>query len=204
MMNLLKPLDEMPLVELSPQFIAGLRDKMAERHGRRQANYVMAVISVACEHGKEHGIIRENPVKGVKRVRRSRSAPAANRPWTNVECRTVLTELPHQLKLPVALAMFTGLRKGDVLALRKSAIRNGRIWRRTNKTGQELSIPIHPDLADVLARSPQHSAITIAATRNATPWTESGFNSSFIRQWRLSRKQARSATASLFTAFVTR
>lgn len=71
----------------------------------------------------------------MKRVRRSRSAPAANRPWTVEECRTVLTELPYQLRLPVALAMFTGLRKGDVLALKKSAIREGRIWRRTNKTG---------------------------------------------------------------------
>jgi hypothetical protein len=50
MMNLLKPLDAMPLVELSPQFIAGLRDRMAAKHGRRQANYVMAVISVAFEH----------------------------------------------------------------------------------------------------------------------------------------------------------
>ncbi|MHC2276439.1 integrase [Bradyrhizobium diazoefficiens] len=120
-------------------------------------------------------------MKGVKRVRRSRSAPAANRPWTIEECRTVLTELPYQLKVPVALAMFTGLRKGDVLELKKSAIRDGRIWRRTSKTGQELSIPIHPDLAQVLAASPQHNAITIAATRNATPWTESGFNSSFIK-----------------------
>lgn len=81
MMDLLKPLDEMPLVELSAQFIAGLRDQIVERHGRRQANYVMAVVSVACEHGKEHGIVRENPVKGVKRVKRSRSAPIANRPW---------------------------------------------------------------------------------------------------------------------------
>jgi integrase len=181
MMNLLKPLDEMPLVELTPQFIAGLRDRIAERHGRRQANYVMAVISVACEHGKEHGIIRENPVKGVKRVRRSRNAAAANRPWTMDECRTVLAELPSQLKLPAAPAMFTGLRKGDVLALTKHAIRNNRIWRRTNKTGQELSIPIHPDLADLIAQSPPHDAITIAATTNGTPWTESGFNSSFIK-----------------------
>lgn len=191
MMNLLKPLNEMPLVELTPQFIAGLRDKMAERHGRRQANYVLAVISVACEHGKEHGIIRENPVKGIKRVRRSRSTPAANRPWTIEECRTVLTELPYQLKLPVALAMFTGLRKGDVLALTKSAIRNGRIWRRTNKTGLELSLPIHPDLAEALNVSPQHSAITVAATTNGTPWTESGFNSSFIKAMRALKRKGR-------------
>jgi hypothetical protein len=66
-MNLLRPLNDMPLVELTPQFIAGLRDRIAEQRGRRQANYVMAVVSVACEHGKEHGVIRDNPVKGVKR-----------------------------------------------------------------------------------------------------------------------------------------
>jgi len=177
MMNLLKPLDAMPLVELSPQFIAGLRDRMAAKHGRRQANYVMAVISVAFEHGKGHGIVTENPVRGVKRIKRARDAKPANRPWSIDECRTVISSIPVQLRLPVALGMFTGLRKGDVLA----AIRDGKIWRRTNKTGQEVSIPVHPDLARLLETAPRHAAITIAATTNGTPWTESGFNSSFIK-----------------------
>src|ERR1700687_38256 len=68
MMNLVPPISDMPLVELTPQFIAVLRDHIAAKHGRRQANYVMAVISVACEFGKEHGIISDNPVKGVRRV----------------------------------------------------------------------------------------------------------------------------------------
>ena len=179
-MNLLQPIDEMPLIELTPQFVAGLRDRIAEKHGRRQANYIMAVVSVACEHGKEHGFLRENPVKGVKRIRRARGAPIANRPWTMDECKIVLAEFPYQLKLPVALAMFSGLRKGDVLALTKGAIRDSKIWRRTNKTGQELSIPIHPDLGRLLAEAPSHNAIAVAATTNGTPWTESGFNSSFI------------------------
>jgi integrase len=141
----------------------------------------MAVISVAFEHGKEHGIVSENPVKGVKRVKRARDAKSANRPWTLDECRTVITSIPQQLRLPVALGMFTGLRKGDVLALTKAAIRDGKIWRRTNKTGQEVSIPVHPDLAQLLANAPPHDAITISATTKGTPWTESGFNSSFIK-----------------------
>jgi integrase len=114
MMNLLQPINDMPLVELTPQFVAGLRDRIAAKHGRRQANYVMAVISVACEFGKEHGIVRENPVKGVRRVRRSRETPHANRPWTEDERRTVLAEAPYQLRVAVALAMFTGLRKGAI------------------------------------------------------------------------------------------
>jgi integrase len=181
MMNLLKPLHDMPIVELTPQFVAGMRDLVATKHGRRQANYVMAVVSVACEHGKEHGIVANNPVKGIKRLRRDRRLPAANRPWTQGERRMVLTEAPIQLHVPVALAMFTGLRKSDVLTLTKAAIRNGRIWRRTGKTGQEVSIPIHPDLAKLLAEAPTHDALTIAATTNGTPWSISGFNSTFVK-----------------------
>jgi integrase len=180
-MNLLQPLNDMPLVELTPQFIAGLRDRVAEQRGRRQANYVMAVVSVACEHGKEHGVIRDNPVKGVKRVRRARGTPIANRSWTENECRIVLAEIPYQLRVPVALGMFTGLRKGDVLTLAKNSIRNSRIWRRTGKTGQQVSIPIHPDLAQILADAPHHDAITVAATTNGTSWTITGFNSTFIK-----------------------
>jgi integrase len=181
MMNLLMPIHDMPLAELTPQFVAGLRDRVAEKHGRRQANYVMAVISVACEHGREHGIVRENPVKGIKRVRRDRQAPRANRPWTPLERRVVIQRVPRQLRVPVALAMFTGLRKGDVLRLLKSAIREGRIWRRTAKTGHEMSIPLHPDLVGLLSATAPHDAITVAATSNGTPWTESGFNSTFIK-----------------------
>ena len=181
MMNLLRALDAMPLVELTPQFIAGLRDKMAEAHGRRVANYIMAVVSVACEHGKEQGFLRDNPVRGVKRVRRARGTPAANRPWTETERRAVLDHAPVQLQVPIALAMFTGLRKGDILALTKTAIRNGQIWRRTSKTGQEVSIPVHPDLVKLLAAAPTHDAVTVAATTNGTPWTASGFNSTFIK-----------------------
>ena len=191
MMNLLKPLDAMPLAELSSQFIAGMRDRIAAKHGRRQANYIMAVVSVACEHGKEHGIIAENPVKGVKRIKRAKNAKSANRSWTLDECRTVITHISEQLRVPVALGMFTGLRKGDVLALTRAAIRDGKIWRRTNKTGQEVSIPIHPDLAHLLAIAPRHDAVTVAATTKGTPWTESGFNSSFIKAMALLKRHGK-------------
>ena len=60
-------------------------------------------------------------------------------------------------------------------------IKDGRIWRRTGKTGQEVSLPIHPDLVDLLVAAPTHNAVTVAATSAGTPWTVSGFNSSFIK-----------------------
>jgi integrase len=179
MINVLRPLHEMPLVELTAPFVAGLRDKLASQRGRRTANFVMAVVSVACEYGKEQGIIVQNPVKGIKRVRRERGLPKANRPWTRDECRAALECLPAHLVLPVALAMYTGLRQGDVLSLRKNALRNGHIWRVTGKTGQEVSLPIHPGLAEILQSTSGHDAVTLAATSAGTPWTSDGFRASF-------------------------
>lgn len=179
MMDIVKPLEAMPLVELTSPFIAGLRDKIADQRGRRTANFVMAVISVACEHGKERGYVAQNPVKGVKRVRRQRTLPKANRPWTMAECRAALEHLPTPLVLPVGLAMFTGLRQGDVLTLKKDAIRDGRLWRVTGKTGQEVSLPIHPDLAGIIARAPVHDAPTLTASSLGRAWTADGFRASF-------------------------
>jgi integrase len=40
---------------------------------------------------------------------------------------------------------------------------------------------VHPDLAALLAAAPQQNAVILAATTNGTPWTESGFNSTFIK-----------------------
>jgi integrase len=77
--------------------------------------------------------------------------------------------------------MFTGLRKRDCLTLPKSAIRDGAIHLETSKTGEEVQIPIHPGLQLVLEAAPSHDAITVAATTNSTPWTESGFNSVWDR-----------------------
>ena len=179
MMDIVQPIHEMPLVELTSPFIAGLRDKLGAQRGRRTANFVMAVVSVACEHGKEQGLIAQNPVKGVKRVRRQRGQPKANRPWTRDECRAALEHLPTQLVLPVALAMFTGLRQGDVLSLRKNAVRDGQIWRVTGKTGQQVSLPVHPGLAKILATVHAPDTVTLAATSNGTPWTSDGFRASF-------------------------
>ena len=182
--QILAPLDEMPLSEMTAQFVAGLRDKIAGQRGRRTANFVLAVLSVAAEHGREHGVIKENPVKGIKRVKRPRHAEQANRPWSRAECRTVIDRLPLHLAVPVALAMFTGLRQGDVLSLTKAAIKDGSIWRRTGKTGQLVHLPIHPDLAKILAAAPSNDAITVAANSNGKPWTADGFRTSFGKEMR--------------------
>ena len=49
------------------------------------------------------------------------------------------------------LALYTGQRKGDVLAMRWDDIENGAETIIQEKGGEELRIPLHPILADELA-----------------------------------------------------
>jgi integrase len=177
--EVLKPLSDMPLVEATPSWVAALRDEVAEKRGRWMANYVIVALSVVFEHARENGWMRDNPTRGIRKIGRDKSKPRANRPWTEAECRTVLDHAAPYLRVPIALAMFSGLRKGDVLRVTKAALRDGVSRMTTRKRGVDVAIPIHPILADILAAAPRHEALTIAANSSGQPWTESGFNATF-------------------------
>ena len=83
-------------------------------------------------------------------------------------------------EVPLALAMFTGLRKRDCLTLPKSAIRDGIIHLDTSRPAKRLRSRCTPACRSC-STAPAHDADTVSATTNGTPWTESGFNSVWDR-----------------------
>ena len=82
----------------------------------------------------------------VRKVKITRERGPANRPWSADECRVVLEHAPPQLAVPIALAMYGGLRKADVLSATMAAISGGEITVRTSKRGKQISVPVHPML----------------------------------------------------------
>ena len=54
------------------------------------------------------------------------------------------------------LLLYTGQRRGDVIRMWAQHVRGGTLYVKQEKTGAELAIPMHPDLAAVL---PQRRAI---------------------------------------------
>ena len=95
----------MPLVELTPGFIAQLRDNLADDRGRRTSGFVLAMLSNVCEHAREREWMRDNGVRGVRKLRRPKDELKRNRPWALEERRAVLsTAKPHE-RVPLALAM---------------------------------------------------------------------------------------------------
>ena len=191
-LDILENWRDMPASDLARGMILKTRDKVwFPKHGRWIANYVVTVLSLVLQHAADvelFGKTFENPLAAkVKRIRAAKRQIQANRPWTPEECRAVLDAAPPHLAIPIALAMFAGLRKGDILRLTMGDVKDGRISIVTRKRAQPICVPIHPELEKVLARRPKaigdaimtHEAANVCMTSFGDPWTAMGFNASF-------------------------
>jgi hypothetical protein len=70
----------------------------------------------------------------------------------------------------------TGQRRGDVLAMRWDAIKDGGIQVRQQKTGATIWVPLHPILATEIAKV-EKKGLTIVQRENGGPYTDDGFGS---------------------------
>ncbi|TNC07348.1 hypothetical protein FF100_32655 [Methylobacterium terricola] len=70
----------MPLDRLDRPFMVGLRNKAYATYKRRFANYVVQVLSRACGIGIGLGLLTENPVDHVEKVRKATGETSLNRP----------------------------------------------------------------------------------------------------------------------------
>jgi integrase len=68
--------------------------------------------------------------------------------WTDAEIAAyeAVWQIGTRERLAFDLLLYTGQRVGDVAAMRRSDLRNSAIHVRPEKTGDELLIPLHPNL----------------------------------------------------------
>ena len=185
--NYLKDLSNVPLATFTPPVIVRIRDKIAEKHGRRSANYMKTVLSIIFAWGKERGLLSDNPAMGIKGLKRDKNAGYANRPWKDYERNAVISALPSHMRLPVLLMMFCGLDPQDALLMPKTAVSDGRINTRRGKTGVGVWMPIPQPVATEIAASNamESDAVQLCLNSKKMPWTVSGFRAS----WRPIRKR---------------
>lgn len=179
--HILKPIHDMPLAKMDRQFILSMRDKkLRSKHGVWTANYAVTVLSIIFSFARDRGVIPSNPLaEQVRKIKRPRDAETANRPWTEEECRIVLERAPPHIRLPLAVAMTAGLRKGDFLTVQLSSIRDGHIVVRTSKRGVPIAVPLHPILVDAIAQRPASDSDVLCVSSRGQPWTAMGFNASW-------------------------
>lgn len=189
-LNFVADLDAVPAGKITTGAVVRLRDNAYQKHKRRFANYVIAVLSVVFEYGREREMIVTNPVSVVKKVRRPKGMADANRPWTSEERDAVLAAAPVHLKVPIALAMFVGLREADALKIAWERYDGRNISTTTSKAGTFIWWRCPAGLKAVLDVAPRFEGLPhISATSRGDKWTESGFRASW-RKFRIKLEDA--------------
>lgn len=186
-------IEDTPLTRFTPALVVKIRDKAGQKLGRKWGTYVKTTLSLLFSWAREHGYMAENPAFRLKGIRKPKDAPDANRPWTDAERHAVtaaLEEPTHRaLRLPVLLMMYCGIDPGDVVALPKTAIVDGRLDTKRRKTAVPVWVRLPQPVLDALQAEPAHDAITLCASTRKRPWTYSGLDSG----WQKLRGQLRKA-----------
>lgn len=177
----LRPMQHVPIRAIDRPTVVKIRDKAFIRHKRWFANSVRATLSTMFNWGLERGITDYNPVEGIKKIPKPRDERQVNRRWTAEECEAVLKAADAYLVVPIAIAMYIGLRQGDIVRMKKDAIKDGTIYVTTSKTGSRVFWPIPKVLKIILDNCPPHNAITLTANSYGRPWTQNALNAKWQR-----------------------
>lgn len=172
----LTPIHSTDLKRFNAPLIVTIRDKAHEKKTWFFANQVKTSLSVVFSWGCERGVMDSNPAKLVKKIKRPKDKPRANRPWTLEELTAVLNSAePHELPV-LATLLYIGMDPIDALTLPKTKYKDGAFDFNRQKTGNRVWTPAPAALKPILAKMPKHDAITLFANSRGKPWTKSGFD----------------------------
>jgi integrase len=144
------------------------------------ANGLLKVLRAMMRHAVETGLRADDPMRDIKAVSVRTDGFHS---WTDSEIDQF--EARHAIgsraRLAFALLLYTGQRRSDVVRMGRQHIRNDALQVQQLKTGAELSIPVHPVLASIIAETPTHH-LTFLTTQLARPFTAAGFSNWFREQ----------------------
>jgi integrase len=171
-----------PIRTLSRRDVLAMRDSLQETPSK--ANHLVKVLRVVLNFAVDREMLDINPASRIKKLEEGDGWQA----WPAPSLERAHKALTGPSRIAFMLALYTGQRKGDVLAMRWSDIQDGFIHVVQSKTKAKLAIPLHPALADELETVRQERAkkkiagMYIVGRRDGGPLTESGFNRIWRRQ----------------------
>ena len=144
------------------------------------ANNLLKVLRVILGYAVSVGIIASNPAAGVKKYR---SRSEGFHTWSEGEIAQFEKwyEIGSRTRLAFALLLYTAQRRSDAVRMGWQHVTGDSIAVRQDKTGTALMIPIHPELAKVLASVPRTN-LTFLMTEKGAPFTPAGFGNWFRDQ----------------------
>lgn len=154
-----------PAQRIERKDIVLLLDQMADRPGA--ANMVHATGSAAYMWARQRGHVTNNPFADIDLME-----VGEHEPWPEALLKAALTCDDDEVRLGTHLLYFSAQRIGDVVAMRWRDIIDGRITIVQQKTGKEVPIPLHADLAAELAKHPRGLGTILGGTPNRSRITK--------------------------------
>jgi integrase len=156
--------------------------KLMAAHADRPAtaNTLRMALRVMMKHAIEIGLRADDPSQSVRAIR---IRSEGHHSWTEGEIEQFERCHPigSRARLALALLLYTGQRRGDVIRMGAQHIRGGAIYVKQEKTGAELIIPLHPTLKAIIAAVPR-GHLTFVTTRRGGPFQGSAFSRWFREQ----------------------
>ncbi|MEG6508603.1 tyrosine-type recombinase/integrase [Methyloligella sp. 2.7D] len=145
------------------------RDSMAA--SPRQADYAWTVLMRVISWARGRGFTTYRPPE---RVERLYHADRSDKIWREEDIAAFFAVASQPLQRALVLALETGQRQGDLLALPWSAFDG--IWLRLRqaKTGRRVNVPVTKRLSAVLESTPRVSPIILTNGRGQ-PWQANAF-----------------------------
>lgn len=129
------------------------------------------------------GLVERNRAAGIPPLYRS---DRRYKVWKPDDVDRFIAVAPRGLGLALIMALETGQRQSDLLALRWSDIDGEVIGLRQAKTRQDVAVPITPRLASASAMAPRCSAFVLVR-QDGQPWASDG---GFRNAWRFYCRKA--------------
>ena len=157
-----------PIALLPKKFIVAMLDSMSPTAGKNWLKAIRALVT----HCVKLDMLREDPTLGI----RLRSTGGEVHTWSEDEIAAF--EAVHPIgsreRLALALGLYTGQRRGDVIKMGRQHVRDGVLHVKQEKTGKVLAIPVHSELVAVLATVPP-TQMTFLTTQYGKPFAGKSF-----------------------------
>ena len=169
---------DMPIRAMTPARLDTLLDTLAAKPGAQQT--LRKVLRLILKMAVRRRLLATNPMEG---LRLPRKAIKGFRAWDEGDIAAYEAKWPHgsRERLALALLLYTGQRRSDIVGMGRQHIKAGRIRVIQQKTGTELWIKLHTRLKAEIEASPKEH-LTFLTTQYGKPFSVAGFGNWFSQK----------------------
>lgn len=141
----------------------------------RKADKLLFSLSKVFSYAIDDELIEKNPCTGIERLYHGSRRESI---WTPAQVSLFRSAAPAHMLLPFEIAILTGQRQGDILALSWKDYDGEYLKLKQGKGGKRVKIKVHSRLKAMLDAMPR-DAIRICLNSRQRPWTKDGFKTSW-------------------------